>query len=459
MNKKDIFKKIILDFQEKKLSGIIPRKNVKLYDIPDDINKIVSLIGIRRCGKTYILYEKILKLIEEKIVNEKNIIYINFEDDRISPLELNDLNDLLESYYELYPLKKDETVYIFLDEIQNISGWEKFIRRIFDTENCRIYITGSSSKLLSKEISTSLRGRNLPFEIFPLSFKEFLTFKNYSTGSDINSDLFLYSSKSAAKIKYLLNEYLNRGGFPEVITYNDDNWRRTINDYIDLVLYKDIVERFNISNTYLMKYLIKYLLKNISSLISINKLYNDFKSFGFNISKNTVYEYISYLEDAYVIFSVPVFSNSFKEQQINPKKIYSVDIAFKKITDFSFDIGRIYENIVFLELRRNFKDIFYVKSENVKTNRTYKNKKYKNKDNYEVDFYIPENKTLINVCYDITEPDTFLREKGGLLSAMNALSVNEGYIINSEEERNIGIDGKTIRIIPLWKWLLYNNRI
>lgn len=169
--KKDIFKRLITDFHERDLSDVIDR----YISIPLNVQKIISIVGVRRSGKTYILYNLIKKL--QTDVDRNDIVYINFEDDRLFPLQLQDLNNLVEGYYELYPDRKSKTVYFFFDEIQNVPAWERFIRRLYDTEKCRIFVTGSSSKLLSKEIATSLRGRTLSYEIFPLSFREFLRSK------------------------------------------------------------------------------------------------------------------------------------------------------------------------------------------------------------------------------------------------------------------------------------------
>ena len=167
---KDIFKRLIADSQEKDLSYVLDRD----MHIPVDTGKVISLIGVRRSGKTHVLYSIINKI--KKNVDPKNIVYINFEDDRLFPIQLKDLNTMLDAYYEMYPDKKNEKVYLFFDEIQNVQNWEKFIRRLYDTENCSVFITGSSAKLLSKEIATALRGRTLSYEVFPLSFREFLRF-------------------------------------------------------------------------------------------------------------------------------------------------------------------------------------------------------------------------------------------------------------------------------------------
>lgn len=424
--KKDLFKRLIVDFQERDDIPVTDRNVI----IPLDLNKIISLIGVRRSGKTSILYTLINKLRKE--LDRTSIVYFNLEDDRLFPLHLNDLNNLLESYYELFPEKKSKTVYFFFDEIQNAPNWERFIRRLYDTENCRIFITGSSSKLLSKEIATALRGRTLSFEIFPLSFREFLHFKKIEVD--------LHSSRSIANIKNAFASYTVKGGFPETIGLSDNIFTKTLQEYLDLILYRDVMERYNIGNTFFLKFLIKYCFANISTSISFNRLYNDFRSQGLQISKNTVYEYISHLEDAYALFTVPIYASSIKAAMRNPKKLYSIDVGFKQVVDipFSGDIGRIYENIVFLALRRRVRDIYYFKGKQ------------------EVDFYYVEDhkQHLINVCYDFEKPDTGQREVKGLLEGMKFFNVSASVLITSEREEDIDIEDKTISVIPLWKWLI-----
>jgi predicted AAA+ superfamily ATPase len=428
--KKETFRQLILDFQDKDLSHVMPRD----IEIPTDLDKPISLVGVRRSGKTHVLFHLARKL-RKAGVDSKNMLYINFEDDRLYPFSSSDLNLLLETYYELFPHKKKEKIYLFLDEIHNIPRWELFIRRVLDTENCRIFITGSSAKLLSKEIATSLRGRGITYEIFPLSFKEYLTFKSIDAGNR--------TSANTAKIKNAFNEYLTKGGFPEVVNYRGDIYTLTLQEYIDLIMYKDIIERYKITNKHLLKLLVKFCFVNVSKLISPNKLYNDFRSQGIRLSKNTVYEYLGYLEDAYGVFTIPIYGTSVGEEMRNPKKVYSVDIGFKRVMDYSFkkDIGYLYENIVFLELRREIQEIFYFKK------------------NQEVDFYflMKGRPYLFNVSSEIDNPATRKREVTGLMEAMNYFSIDNGIIITSETEEEIIESNKRIQIVPLWKWLLYRD--
>lgn len=397
--------------------------------IPVDSRKIISLIGVRRSGKTYLLYSLIEQLRQR--VDPRNIVYINFEDDRLYPLTVKELDSLIEAYFELYPQKREEKIYLFLDEIQNIPEWERFVRRIYDSLNLQIFITGSSSKLLSKEIATSLRGRTITFEIFPFSFKEYLVHKKI----EIN----LNSSKSLSFIKNALTTYLKEGGFAETFDEEGDIQKRILRDYLDLIIYRDVIDRHNLKNRAFFKHLIKYAFSNVGTLISYNKLYNEYKSLGYKISKDTIYRYMEYLEDAYALFTMPIFRNSVREEQRHPRKIYAVDTGFKTLfdTSISADFSKYYENTVFLHLRRSSNQIYYFKQ------------------NQEVDFYTDiTTSQLINVSYNISRPETKLREIKRLQEGMSYLNLKQATLITHDHEETIEAGGKTVSIKPLWKWLL-----
>jgi len=421
---KDVFKQIIIDNQEKSYEYVLERD----VDFPLNSNKIIAFTGVRRSGKTHLMYHAIKEL--KSKVPHKNIVFINFEDDRIFPLTLKDLGTLPEAYYELFPENKNEKVYFFFDEVQVVDNWEKFIRRLYDTENCQIFISGSSSKLLSSEIATSLRGRTLTFEVFSLSFKEYLNFSGIKANPP-------FSSKSKATIIHYLQRYLQYGGFPELIYSEERFVKQILQEYLDMIIYKDLIERYSINNHFLLKYLVKYCMLNIGTLLSYNKLFNELKSRGLQISKNTLYNYIQYLEEAYAVFTVPLYSRSYSEVSKNPKKIYSIDVGFKTAIGISEDIGHKYENVVFLHLRRKGKKIYYWKL------------------NKEVDFIFDDDELqIINVTYDLSDHNTFEREKAGLLEAMNKTGMKRSLLINLDKEEMINTDNGTIQIIPLWKWLL-----
>jgi predicted AAA+ superfamily ATPase len=422
---KTLFQRLIIDFQEAPTKQVTSRD----YAIPLNSQKIISLIGVRRCGKTYLLYSFIEQLRQQ--VDPRNIVYINFEDDRLYPLTLKELDSLIEAYFELFPQKREEKIYLFLDEVQNIPEWERFVRRIYDTLDLQIFVTGSSSKLLSKEIATSLRGRTLTYEIFPFSFKEYLSHKKI----EINFN----SSKSLSFIKNAFTSYMKEGGFAETFGEETDIQKRILRDYLDLIVYRDVIDRHNLKNRAFFKHLIKYTLSNIGTLISYNKLYNEYKSQGYKISKDTIYHYMEYLEDAFALFTVPIFRNSVREEQRHPRKIYAIDAGFKTLFDSSIsaDHSKYYENIVFLHLRRQSNQIYYFKQ------------------NQEIDFYTNiTHPQLINVSYDISRPETKRREIEGLREGMNYFKINQATLITHDKEETIKADGQKIHIKPLWKWLL-----
>ncbi|MBU0764750.1 MAG: ATP-binding protein [Bacteroidetes bacterium] len=420
--KKDIFKKIITDNQE-----YLPERQTRALKFPVDSNKIITVKGPRRSGKTSLFYSTINEL--KKIHNPSQIVYINFDDDRLHPIDITDCRLFIDAYYELFPSNKEQNVYFFFDEIQNVKSWEKFVRRIYDTEKCKIFLTGSSSKLLSHEIATSLRGRTISYSLLPLSFDEYLHFHQV----EVN----IHSSSKVAVVRNLFGSYLQTGGFPELFIEKDLK-EKILREYIDMIIYKDLIERYNISNLFLIKYLIRYCLTNISTLISINRLYNSLKSQGIKVSKNTLYEYFTLLEESMIIYQVPLFTESFSVQQRNPKKIYSVDIGLKRAVSFDRDIGRIYENIVFNHIQQFTEEVFY----------------YNNKQ--EVDFIYRGNNRLniINVSYDIEDRRTRQREVQGLVGAMNDIDTSEATLITDFREEIIEQDKKVIKIVPLWKWLL-----
>lgn len=430
-SKKEIFKLIIKEFHEIEL----PEAKERDLILPQKTSKIITISGPRRAGKTYYFYQ-IIRQLKKKVANSR-IIYLNFEDDRLLPMSADNLADLIEAYFELYPENKTKEVYCFFDEIQNIKNWELFIRRIYDKEKVKIFLTGSSSKLLSKEIATSLRGRTLNYQIFPLSFGEFLKFKNIELDKD-----FSYS-KTRFQIKKLFEEYLIFGGFPEVVLEESDLKLPVLKNYYDLMIYRDLVERFAVRNTAFLKSLTKYLLTNVSATFSVNAYYRSLEK-SLKPAKETVLEYLSYLQEIELIFLAPIFSYSLKVQQVNPKKNYVIDNGLRNTVSFRFsqDFGRLLENLVFVELKRRNKEIYY-----------HKQKK-------EADFVVKGNlKTsqAIQVTQELNDKNKE-RELGGLLEAMSEYQLRDGLILTRDQEEEviekIGRRKVKIKITPVWKWLL-----
>ncbi|MHA1730207.1 MAG: ATP-binding protein [Promethearchaeota archaeon] len=430
-----LFKYLIKEFHEFQFPEILSRDLVT-----PQTNMITTLVGARRVGKTYYYFQLIQNLINREIpVN--CILYVDFEDDRLFPLEVSDLNFLLEAYYELYPENKNKKKYFFFDEIQNIPNWELFIRRIGDKEDIKIFLTGSSSKLSSKEIATSLRGRTLTSYLFPLSFREFLRFKNIELEEN-----FEFSSQRF-KIKNELKKFLEFGGFPEVVLSERLNQsseesdvikRQILADYYDMIIYRDLVERYSIRNTILLKKMAKFLITNISNPFTINSYYNFIKK-DMKVSQDTIINYLSYFFDVNVIFPVSLYSYSLKAQQINPNKIYCIDNGLRNVVSFKFskDEGRLVENTVFIELKRKGYEVYYWKKKN------------------EVDFVIkiPGDKrsklSAINVSFTDTIKD---REIKGLTEIKDAFGekIENSLIITRDTEKN----EDNLQYIPLWKWLL-----
>lgn len=421
MSKKKEFKLIIQEFIETELPELDPRKP---NDLDLNSKKIQVLYGPRRSGKTYSFYQLIKQLRKSKIAKEK-IIYVNFEDDRILPLEASDLDSLIQAYNELYP--QHDQVYFFFDEIQNISGWETFIRRLDDKTKAKIFITGSSATLLSQEIASSLRGRSISYPLFPLDFREYLQFRGLEL-----KDNYEYSKQRFEIIK-MLDEYLEEGGFPEIVlNKNKELDKKILQEYFNSIVYRDLVDRYSLRNTKLLKDLLKHLFANITKEFSAHSYYKSVKQ-NMSVSKDTIYEYLSHIEEAQAFYFLPQFSYSLKEQRVNQKKIICIDNGLRNRINFRFspDTGKLAENIVGLELIKKHEQVFY----------------YKGKQ--EVDFITQDGKKLsaVNVSYgDEIDP----REITSLLEFAKEHPKTDLILLTKDiEDQKNGI-----KLIPLWEWLL-----
>ncbi len=414
MKKHPILQILLGEFHDKmeRLSDLVVRE----AKFPDAPSKIKVAIGMRRAGKTYFLYQQILKLLASDIAKE-TILYLNFGDYRLSE---NRLAGLVDAFYELYPENHDRKCYLFFDEIQNVPNWPTIIRRLHDSKNAEIYLTGSSAKLLSKEISTNLRGRSLAVEIWPYSFNEFLTAKK------ITIDRSLYDKKTQDKLTQHFNHYLSEGGFPEITWFEPDIQQRTLQDYLDVVAYRDIIERHQIKNPSTVKAMILSMIHNIGRPFAVNKFYNDLKSRGLSISKDALYEYSDHIEDAYLIFQVPLFSESFRKSETSPKKLYAIDPGLiRALTlDYESDLGRLFENVIFLDLKRlGFKISTYLTSQR-----------------HEVDFLAEGargEKRLFQVAWNIQDDKTLKREERALEAAKKELKI-DGEIITLDSYLSSG---------------------
>lgn len=414
---KNLLKEIILEQAE----SFKDKKDIIYREIGASFlksKKISIITGIRRAGKSTLM---------KQIANLGGpFYYFNFEDDRLLDFTKNDFNSLLEVFLELYGERK----IVLFDEIQYIKGWEKFVGRLFK-DGRKVFLTGSSANLLSRELGTALTGRNVKMELYPFSFKEFL---NYAKVEDRN----FFTTAARAKIKRQFNLYLEFGGFPEVVISRDKNELRQL--YQDVII-KDLLVRFKIRDTKSFRELVLYLISNVGVPVSFHNLKKilDFKN------AMTVKNYIDFLEEAYLIFSVSRYDYSIKKQIINDRKIYGIDMGMIKEVAFSFseNSGRILENVVFLELKRRGREIYY----------------YRDKGNkHECDFIIREGRKITAAIQvvDRLNGGNKDREVNGLISAMREHKISEGIILTSSENGEFNSDGFKIKIKPVWQWLLEN---
>jgi len=428
---KKIISQLIDDFHERNLPDLVVRNQ----EFPNVEGKADVVIGMRRSGKTWFCYQKIKELIASGVKKDE-VLYLNFEDDRLLDFNINNFQEILDVYFGKYPQHRKSQCYFFFDEIQRIDRWEMFIRRLLDTEKVRTFITGSSSKLLSSQIATILRGRSLAIEIFPFSFEEFLRCQGIFSGRPKT-----FGANTSSILRKAAKDYLEIGGFPEVQKLDRDLRTEILQGYIDSVLLKDIIERHRVSNVLVLKHLVLHIMSASGGQFSVNKFFNTMKSMAIKCTKNSLYEYLDHLTDAFLFYKVPIHSRSEKARLINPPKIYTIDTGLLNAMSFrnSFNNRQLLETMVFMHLRRNGYDTEYVNT----------------KDGREVDF-LTRHKTsgetkLIQVCWDISDQKTFARELDGLKSAMAEFSLSTGTIVTWDDETTIE---KNIRVVPVWKWLL-----
>lgn len=430
MKTKELLKQLLVTFQNSLPIDVLPRE----LALPIDSKKIITVPGVRRCGKSSLLLLVINQLLNKGTAKEQ-ILFLYFDDERLQ-FNADNLDEILQAYRELYPNIPLGEVYMFFDEIQMADDWQPFIRRVYEQECKNIFITGSNSRMLSSELSTSLRGRTLQYEEFPLSFKEYCQFKQIDTN--------YYVATNRAKIINAFKEYLKFGGFPEVVLSQEIYKERILQEYFFVMLYKDLIERYEIKNPAPVRYFIKRVMANLTKPTSINRIYNELKSQGVSIGKNTLYELIEQTEAIYLFFSLTKYSPSLIKENSGDKKYYCIDTGLRHIllNSQSEDNRKLLENAVFLHLHR-----ILLPQESI---HYYKEKK-------ECDFLIADQMQvtqLIQVSWDIHDQETRQREIDGLLEASAATGCQNLLIITFDEEGEIIEQGQQIQIIPVWKWTI-----
>lgn len=427
MGRKDLLKTIITDNQARELPILWSREQ----KIPIATNKIITIAGVRRSGKTYHAFN-IMKQLTDQGVPSTKMLYLNFEDERLK-LEKGELDLILQAFRELYPNQNLQECYFFFDELQEVNGWEKFINRMYSTITKNIFITGSNAKLLSQEIATSLRGRTITYQVYPLSFKEFVTITN-------PNPLNVYNSQDTAKLVALFNQFLYQGGFPEIIDKGKELQEKILQEYFNVMLIKDLIERYKISQVSVIKHFCKRVVAGSGGEFSVNKIYNELKSQGYKISKDSMYDYQDYVDNIYLARFIPKYAHSVVKSAMSQKKSYVIDQGFGIALDFKFaqDTGRLLETVIALELIKAGKQIAY------------------DSNGSECDFVVIEKDQVtqaIQVTQELMDEETRNREIKGLVTTCKKFGLSTGVIVTMDTDEEFVIDGVEVKIMPAWKYL------
>ena len=380
--------------------------------------QVTVITGLRRVGKSTLLAQVVKKYLKN------DFYFVNFEDERLLNFQVSDFDVLHETLISLFGEKR---TFLF-DEIQNVPEWERFVRRLHD-QGYKFIVTGSNASLLSQELGTRLTGRSIRVELYPFSFGEYLDFRKVKT-----PDLNVLTTRQKGNLRKLADEYISFGGIPDALKYPELGVHKAL---YDDVLYRDIATRYKLDNVKSLKELAFYLVSNTASLVSYNKL-KDLLKLG---SVNTVINYVDYLENSWLFFVVNKYAYSVKEQQIAAKKIYGIDTGLIQSVGFSFsqNKGKLMENMVFLQLRRKYLDVYY----------------YKTTEDYEVDFFLPSGGSLIQVAQHFDLEETRERELRALVNAAKEQKRTKKLVIVTESEKSeLEREGLQIQVVPLYEWLL-----
>jgi predicted AAA+ superfamily ATPase len=417
--------------QEEMPFKLLPR-DLKL---PVDSRKIITVPGVRRCGKSSLLMLAVNEVINRGV--EKNrILWLSFDDERIYDLKTKDLDTVIQAYMEMYPDIDISSVYMFFDEIQLVENWDLFVLRLYKSYCKNIFISGSNSKMLSAELSSALRGWPIEYEEFPLSFREFCGFTNVEANR--------FTESGRAKLLAAFKKYNSGSAFPQIVLEEDDTIRyKELQNYFNTMLFRDLMEHYNLSNPMVIRYFLKRVMLNLSKPTSVNAIYNDIKSQGLRVSKESLYQILDYACSIFLFFKVPKFSGSMIRETSSLSKYYLIDNGLRSavLMPQSEDEGKLFENGVFLHLRRNL--------------RTGEKIYYYNERN-ECDFVIQSGNIISHLIQVTTELNGSNKnqEISGLIEACKYTDCDSLTIITLNQEDSISNDGRLIKVIPAWKWML-----
>lgn len=428
--KKDALLTIIAEWLEEWETPLLVPRNPSAIK-PQDLKRILAIVGPRRAGKTYFMYQLIQSLLESNRYSKEHILFLDFEDYRLGKLTGDAMDEIFTAFHQVagrYPL------FLFLDEIQNLPNWNRVLRTLHNRGQFRIIVSGSNSELLSSEIATELRGRCEDILMLPFSFREYLGCRNISyTPASLHT-------AARGNILAAFDEYMKHGGFPEVaMADSETEQRKLVQSYFKTIFYRDILERYNIKARYVLDALMNDTLENYASIFSITRFEKQLKSNGLPGSKRTIANYLHYLREAFFVITNEKFSFSPRQRIMNPKKAYLTDTGFAALgRPFAENRGRMLENIVAVELFRSGKETYYFKNRN------------------ECDFIIKHGHKpthAIQVCWELTSRNE-KREMAGLVDACGSLGMTSGTILTYDQDEARQMDGLGISVRPVWKWLL-----
>lgn len=432
MNLRNIFQSIIALHQEEIPLSLHERS----LQLPLNKQRIVTVTGVRRCGKSSLLHLTINRLLASG-VDKEQILYIGFDDERLANMDVSDFDEILQAYRLMYPDRPLSSVYMFFDEIQIVKGWELFVLRVYKSYCKNVYVTGSTVQMLSGEMSSALRGWPDEYTEYPLSFKEFIAFKGVKANR--------YTEEGAALMANMFKSYLLTGGFPQAVLANVETERvKLLQAYFNTMLFRDMIEHYNISaSPSVVRYFLKRVFNNITKPSSVNNIYNDLKSQGLKLSKDSLYQWLDYACNIFLLHKVPKYSKSIIKQSTSLSKYYVVDFALAKsvLLPQSEEKGKALENAVYMHLARHLNEneqIYYFN------------------EGAECDFVIANDegvKELIQVCWELDEFNT-PRECGGLCAASAATGCKKASIVTCNQAQSIHYGDLQINVVAAWDFML-----